>query len=318
MDPRYQVWSRALTSDPDSHHEKDVARRILEPRPIEIMHQPKFPLSRNDSVYAIGSCFARNIEGALSKDGFDVLSCKLELPANCFLGGKNPSTVLTKFNTYSMVSEIEEAFGERSLQDDGLIEIPEKGYINPQLHRVETVDRDTALFVKKVVHDNVRLIAEANVVFVTLGLTEYWFDKQLGIPLNDVPPWRLAKKNDRFEFRNSNYLESRAEVEKLCKNIFEKSKTDVKIVLTVSPVPLFRTFSNQDIIVANSYSKSTLRAVAQDVANGSDRIDYFPSYEMVMNSPRDITWDHDQRHVRWPVIKNIIEYFSQVYFASAE
>ena len=52
----------------------------------------------------------------------------------------------------------------------------------------------------------------------------------------------------------------------------------MKIVLTVYPVPFSDTFSGQDVIVANTYSKSVLRCVAQDLTELYDHVDYFPSY----------------------------------------
>jgi len=91
------------------------------------------------------------------------------------------------------------------------------------------------------------------------------------------------------------------------------SKRDVKFVLTVSPVPLLRTFSDQDIIVANSYSKGVLRAVAQQLYTDYDDVDYFPSYEMVVNSPRHKAWRHDQRHVVPDQVWAITRQFREAY-----
>jgi GSCFA family len=41
-----------------------------------------------------------------------------------------------------------------------------------------------------------------------------------------------------------------------------------------------------DIVVANTWAKSLLRAVAQEWAQAHNNIDYFPSYEIVKNSDR--------------------------------
>lgn len=91
------------------------------------------------------------------------------------------------------------------------------------------------------------------------------------------------------------------------------SNKEPRIILTVSPVPLLRTFSNRDIIVANTYSKSVLRAVADELSSKYDDVDYFPSYEMVANSPREIAWRHDQRHVTKEMVWHIMHRFKTEY-----
>jgi hypothetical protein len=310
----YQTWARGLDAAPDSHRPHDAATRLQAEGVIDIAHEPKFVLPRTTSIFGIGSCFARNIEDALVAKKYNVNSAKLTLPSEGF-GGNNPRTVLTKFNTHSMLTELQVAFEGRALPDDGLIEMREGLFWNPQLHRVGFVPREMALEVKATVAETVKTIAQSDLVIITLGLTEYWFDKELEVPLNDAPvDWRHARKTNRFEFRNSNYGDSLEQVLKLRDLIFERGTPNTKIVLTVSPVPLLRTFSNQDIVVANSFSKSTLRAIAQEVSSSDDRVDYFPSYEIVTNSPRATTWKHDMRHVEFPVIQQVVAKFEQLYF----
>ena len=53
-----------------------------------------------------------------------------------------------------------------------------------------------------------------------------------------------------------------------------------------------------DIVVANSWAKSLLRAVSQEWAAVHSNVDYFPSYEVVQNSDRAAVWEDDLRHVR--------------------
>jgi hypothetical protein len=53
-----------------------------------------------------------------------------------------------------------------------------------------------------------------------------------------------------------------------------------------------------DIVVANTWAKSLLRAVAQEWALAHNNLDYFPSYEIVQNSDRAAAWERNLRHVR--------------------
>jgi hypothetical protein len=63
-----------------------------------------------------------------------------------------------------------------------------------------------------------------------------------------------------------------------------KVNPQIKILLTVSPVPLTATNTGDHVLVASSASKAILRAVAETMKNEFDFIDYFPSYEII-NSP---------------------------------
>ena len=91
-------------------------------------------------------------------------------------------------------------------------------------------------------------------------------------------------------------------------------RENIRVILTVSPVPLNVTFSGFDITQANTLSKATLRTVAQEIADRDDMIDYFPSYEMVMLSDPEIAWYPDYRHVRVEMVKRIMKVFIDNYF----
>jgi len=52
-----------------------------------------------------------------------------------------------------------------------------------------------------------------------------------------------------------------------------------------------------------------LRTVAEVFAFPYDNVQYFPSYEIAMNSNRDITWADDGRHLQGPVQLKIMNHF---------
>jgi hypothetical protein len=85
----------------------------------------------------------------------------------------------------------------------------------------------------------------------------------------------------------------------------------VQFVVTVSPVPLMATFSTEDVVIANTYSKSLLRTVAQEWTAAHQNVHYFPSYEIVQNSERAITWEEDLRHVQGKVVQHIMGLFME-------
>jgi hypothetical protein len=59
----------------------------------------------------------------------------------------------------------------------------------------------------------------------------------------------------------------------------------LRVLLTVSPVPLTATASGQHVLNATTYSKSVLRAVAGQLAATRKSVDYFPSYEIITAPP---------------------------------
>src|SRR5205807_3173514 len=58
--------------------------------------RPSFTIDPSDSVFCIGSCFARNIEDTLAKAGFKVLSLHNQ---------SDLSVTFNKYNTFSMLNE---------------------------------------------------------------------------------------------------------------------------------------------------------------------------------------------------------------------
>lgn len=88
---------------------------------------------------------------------------------------------------------------------------------------------------------------------------------------------------------------------------------DLQIVVTVSPIPLMATFTDSDIVIANTYSKSTLRTVAQEWSDAHSNIHYFPSYEIVMNSNRSVAWADDLRHASGNIVQFIMDFFIKSY-----
>jgi hypothetical protein len=129
-----------------------------------------------------------------------------------------------------------------------------------------------------------RSFAEAEVFIFTLGLTEGWEHAASGQPYA-LCPGTVAGQFDAEQhvFRNYAYPEIRADLERAFA-LMRAVNPGLKILLTVSPVPLTATASGDHVLVATTYSKSTLRAVAGDLARDPD-IDYFPSYEIITGAP---------------------------------
>jgi len=82
----------------------------------------------------------------------------------------------------------------------------------------------------------------------------------------------------------------------------DTNHNELRVVLSVSPVPMAATHRPMDVIVANSYSKSLLRTVAENICTKYDWVDYYPSYESVMLSDRKLAWEADLIHVTSDIV----------------
>lgn len=82
------------------------------------------------------------------------------------------------------------------------------------------------------------------------------------------------------------------------------------MLLTVSPVPLTATATDNHILPAAIYSKSVLRAVAGDMAEDNDDVFYFPSYEIISSHPSGgMFFNPDQRTVNLFGVNYVISHF---------
>ena len=113
-------------------------------------------------------------------------------------------------------------------------------------------------------------------------------------------------------FRNLGYGEIIEDMEQFFQ-IMRSINPNMKFVLTVSPVPLTATATEHNVVVASSYSKAVLRAVAGDLAARHDWVDYFPSYEIISSIPmRSQFYNPDMRTIVADGVAHVMKsFFSQ-------
>jgi hypothetical protein len=115
----------------------------------------------------------------------------------------------------------------------------------------------------------------------TLGLTEAWRSKADGAVYPTCPGTQAGTFDaGKYEFVNLSMGEVLADL----RQVFAKLRVlnpGIRFLLTVSPVPLTATASGKHVLTATTYSKSVLRAVAGQLTDELDHVDYFPSYEMI-------------------------------------
>ncbi len=85
---------------------------------------------------------------------------------------------------------------------------------------------------------------------------------------------------EKHAFLNLRTNEVRAQLEAFVTRL-RGVNPKARVILTVSPVPLAATASGNHVLPATIYSKSALRAAAQEAAEDLEGVYYFPSYEIV-------------------------------------
>lgn len=292
---------------------------------LEIGIAPKFAISASKPVFALGSCFAREIEEALDAAGLEVPTLCDDLFGHPLLrtaakegGALRPRSYLNRYNTMSMLSEVRHLLGCEPGLEAGRLIYPVGAGTAADLHYSQALPQvDVARSIERRALVRARLgdaIRGSSLFVLTLGLAEAWYDVAERIYLNNTPgPRVMAAFADRLEVHLTDFGQHLEALETLHDALAGVAGTALRIVVTVSPVPLEKTFFGWDVISTNSYSKSMLRAAAHAFACNHANVDYFPSYEIVTGSARDIAWNWDQRHVPAPLVRHITDTFCRHY-----
>tara|TARA_Y100000310_G_scaffold185752_1_gene185815 strand:+ start:5680 stop:6741 length:1062 start_codon:yes stop_codon:yes gene_type:complete len=266
-----------------------------------------FNLSSSSKVFAIGSCFARNVEEALSQANVDVVSLNFDFPYQTESARKNG--VINKYNPGVIKQAIVSAFCRNEDESSRLFKIGEKSYLDPLLKPGEKpVEFDLAIKGIAAQNKYFSQIKDCNTVFITLGMIEAWYDSELECYLNQPPhPKVLRAFPERYYFKRMSVTEVLDEMSEAI-TILE-SQGITQIVVTTSPVALNRTFTEKDVIVANCYSKSVLRVASEMLEEKFSSVTYFPSYETIIYGDRNVTFQNDLIHASDFAVSKIIQEF---------
>lgn len=284
---------------------------------------PSFMLEPGEAIFTVGSCFARNIEARLASLGFELptLGMELEVAERSSTGEGNANNILNKYTPLTILNEFRWALEPGALYPEAAyLQASEELWSDPQafpqltpapLERVK--QRRTEM------EDLYRQLRRCRVVIVTLGLVENWFDRTTGLYLNGTPPkFALALEPDRFEVHLLSVEEIVGALEGVHALLKRYGHPDFRMLLTVSPVPLNATLRGGDVITANSYSKSALRAAAEAFVLAHAEVDYLPSYEIVTHTERSLAFADDCRHAAPPVVARIVDLMVERYVPGAE
>lgn len=282
------------------------------------LYRPRFALTRETRVFTAGSCFAQHVGTGMKRAGLQVIDTE---PA---LRGMPPETAkrfgygtyAARFGNIYTVRQFRQLIEEMLGLFTPALPIWEKDgrYWDAMRPGVEPDGLASPEHVAEMRAQHIGALAlalsQADVIVFTLGLTEGWEHRASGTAYPTAPGTIAGEFDpDHFIFRNygvAEILEDFTAVEEMLAEI----NPDLKWLLTVSPVPLAATATQDQLLTATARSKAVLRVVCDMARESSARIDYFPSYELVM-SPAHPTgaFAPDLRSVRPEVVEGIMALF---------
>jgi len=268
---------------------------VAEQSPLAIrdVWMPKYEIRPDEAVVTAGSCFAQHIGRALAARGYNWFDAE---PAPASLGAINRqrfSYGIFSFRTANIYTAamlrqwIEWALGksrpaEEIWEEAGRFFDPFRPSIEPDgFESADELLASRAQTLKAIEH----ALQRGSVFTFTLGLTEGWCNLRHGY-VYAACPGTLHGTFDAAEhgFRNFRQSEILADLTAAF-DLAREVNPGLRILLTVSPVPLVATASGKHVLVATTYSKSVLRAAAGEYADARDYADYFPSYELIATAP---------------------------------
>jgi hypothetical protein len=282
----------------------------------------KFPfrISPRHRVVTAGSCFAQHIARHLKAGGFHFLETESAHPllrrgrAEQYGYGVFSARYGNIYTSRQLLQLVQRAYGQFLPKDsawlnDGRYFDPFRPSIQPNgFPNLVELERDRAQHLAAV-----RLAIESMDVFVfTLGLTETWSNALDGAAY-PICPGVAGGEFDPTQHRLLNL--SVADVVndmKAAIGLIRQRNPNVKVILTVSPVPLMATAEDRHVLVSTVYSKSVLRVAADVVTRELVDVAYFPSFEVITGAfNRGAYFAEDLRSVREEGVEHVMRLFFQ-------
>lgn len=268
-------------------------------RGLDDLFVPTVPITSDTPIATAGSCFAQHIGRWLRRSGVNVLDAE-PVP------GIMSDAVATRFGYRLFSGRYGNIYTARQLVqllDDvitGHVDPrfvwsgPKGGYVDAFRPTVEPEGIDTVqeVLLHRDYHleRTAQMLRMAEVFVFTLGLTEAWMDRATG-RVFPVCPGVAGGRFDPSEhaMQMFRYGEVTEDLHAILARL-RRFNPAIRMILTVSPVPLTATASDDHVLTASTGAKATLRAAAGDFASDTSGVDYFPSYELVTSHATGGPW----------------------------
>ena len=260
-------------------------------RHLGSLYKPKFALAAGDRIATAGSCFAQHFGKWVRNSNLQLVEMEPK-PAQMShevarrFGYGVYSARYGNIYTARQLRQLVDDCRKSKTRREAIWEHGGRWYdgLRPQTEPEGYADLDELHFHRKTHLSRVlEMFSKADVFVFTLGLTEAWSDRR-SCTVFPMAPGVVAGQFDaaRHVFNNFSVAEVVSDLVHVIKRLKGLNKR-MRILLTVSPVPLTATASGRHVVEATTYSKSVLRVAADEVARRFAHVDYFPSYEIITN-----------------------------------
>jgi hypothetical protein len=163
------------------------------------------------------------------------------------------------------------------------------------------------------------MLRESDVFVFTMGLTETWVCAADGAALPLCPGAGIGTFDpDRYAFVNLTVDENVRYLEEFLQIAWALNPR-LRVILTVSPVPLAATMEPRHVIQSTVWSKSVLRVAAETIRQRHAAVDYFPSYEIVAGAFDGVDgFEPDRRSVNSAAVDRVMRSFFRAYAPDGE
>ncbi|MCW2308481.1 GSCFA domain-containing protein [Rhodobium gokarnense] len=257
-------------------------------------------------IATAGSCFAQHIGRYLRNNGLNYMDLE---PAPAILSPKSADRL--GYGVYScrygniytsrqLVQLFDEAFRKRE-PVDAIWQKGERYYdaLRPGIEPDGFVSPEAVRMLRQSHLSKVRRMFRKLDIFVfTLGLTECWVSTRDGTAYPIAPGVIAGTYTPQdYEFLNLRHRDIMDDLVRF-RVALKEVNPEARLLFTVSPVPLAATATDNHVLVATTYSKSVLRAVAGEMTDEFDDVHYFPSFEVITGQPtRHAFYEPDLRSV---------------------
>lgn len=270
--------------------------------PIKI-DVPDCQINYRDRILLMGSCFTEHIGDSLEELKFTVL--------------QNPNGIL--FDPFSVCRSLISYIQNQKYSGSDLFELNEIWHSWHHHSRFSNINKNDAVQningSQQEAHD---FLKQADWIIITLGsafsyqLTTEAIKTELSSSKTSSESFRVANCHRApAQWFNKHLLDIDEIIEMLvdCCHQLTQFNPNLRIIFTVSPVRHIR-----DGVVENNRSKARLLEAVHHLVDKSDKLYYFPAYELVIDVLRDYRfYDIDLVHPNYMATEFVLEKFKENY-----
>lgn len=254
--------------------------------------KPTALINHRQKILCMGSCFAENIAKRLTESGFQV-TC-------------NPWG--TMYNPASIYNCLSESITDVCPTEPPIVEY--QGLWHSLWHHGDFSQKDRNSCQKMLTNTKFacrKAFVESDIIIFTLGTAwvYLWENEVIVANCHKLPADRFRRVRLSVE-QVSSYL----------KRLVDIAGPDRHVIFTVSPIRHLK-----DGLHENQLSKATLllaiEQLRQQLDSLFDKVDYFPSYEILLDELRDYRfYDSDMLHPSEMAVEYIWQRFADTYFST--